>query len=206
MARERPTALLIDFDGVLRHWDPTVTEAVERKYGLPTGALLATAMEWSRAQPAITGQITHAEWIADVSRVLGEQTGKPEAVRAAVAEWETYRGAVDPEVLGFIREVRGAGVRVGLATNATDLLDADLAALHLVDEVDVVVNSSVVGVHKPTKEYFHEACRAIRALPKQVLFVDDSDRSVQGARAAGLAAHRWGGPRDLAYLRAAFSA
>jgi putative hydrolase of the HAD superfamily len=205
MARQRPTALLMDFDGVLRHWDPSVTDTVERKYALPTGALLAKAMEWSRVQPAITGQISHAEWMADVVRALGESTGDPEKARAAVEEWESYRGAVDPEVLGFIREMRGRGVRVALATNATDMLDADLAALNLVDEVDVVVNSSVVRVHKPTKEYFHEACRAVRALPKQVLFVDDSDRSVRGARAAGLSAHRWTGPQDLTYLRAALA-
>ncbi|SDY54963.1 putative hydrolase of the HAD superfamily [Micromonospora pattaloongensis] len=206
MQRERPTALLIDFDGVLRHWDPELTAGVERRHGLPEGSLLRTALEWSRAQPALTGQISHAEWMAEVTRALAEQTGDPERARVAVEEWERDRGAVDPDVLGFIRELRAGGVRVGLATNATDLLDADLAALNLVDELDVVINSSVVGVHKPAKDYFHEACRAVGALPKQVLFVDDDDRTVRGARAAGLSAHRWTGPHDLTYLRAAFTA
>jgi putative hydrolase of the HAD superfamily len=113
----------------------------------------------------------------------------------------------DPAVdlLTFLREVRAAGVRVGLAAGATDLLDADLAALGLADEVDVVVDSSLVGVHKPTKEFFHEACLALDTPPDRVLFVDDSDRSVRGARAAGLSAYRWNGPRDLPYLRAALA-
>jgi putative hydrolase of the HAD superfamily len=36
-----------------------------------------------------------------------------------------------------------------------------------------------------------------------VLFVDDSDRCVRGARVAGLSAYRWNGPDDLPYLRSA---
>jgi putative hydrolase of the HAD superfamily len=36
-----------------------------------------------------------------------------------------------------------------------------------------------------------------------VLFVDDEDRNVRGAREAGLAAFRWTGPMDLPYVRAA---
>jgi len=34
-----------------------------------------------------------------------------------------------------------------------------------------------------------------------VLFVDDDDRVVRGARAAGLSAYRWAGPEHLSYLR-----
>lgn len=205
MARERPTALLVDFDGVLRQWDPAVIEGIERRHAVPTGALLATAMEWSRMKPAITGQISHAEWMAATVRALTGQIGDAERARSAVAEWQAYRGSVNADLLGFIRELRGAGVRVGLATNSTDLLDADLAQLDLVGEVDAVVNSSVLGVHKPAREYFHEACRAVGALPRQVLLIDDDDRVVNGARAAGLSAYRWNGPHDLTYLRAALA-
>ena len=108
-------------------------------------------------------------------------------------------------MLAFVREVRAAGIRVGLGTNATDLLDADLAALGLTEELDVIVNSSVVGVHKPGKEYFQAACEALATPPGRVLFVDDEDRAVAGARVAGLSAHRWSGPADLRYLRAALA-
>ncbi len=108
-----------------------------------------------------------------------------------------------PRLLAFVRQARAAGLRVGLATNATDALDADLATLALVDEVDLVVNSSVLGLHKPMKEYFQAACQALGTLPERVLLVDDDDRAVRGARAAGLSAYRWNGPQDLPYLRAA---
>ncbi|MFE9871902.1 HAD family hydrolase [Micromonospora sp. NPDC005686] len=204
MSRERATALLVDFDGVLRRWDPAVAAGVEREYGLTEGVLGEIAMSWGMLQPVLTGQVSHAQWMMSVADALTPAVGVDRA-RAAVAEWQSYRGEVDPEVLAFVREVRAAGIRVGLGTNATDLLDADLAALGLTDELDVIVNSSVVGVHKPAKEYFQAACEALGTPPGRVLFVDDEDRAVAGARVAGLSAHRWSGPADLRYLRAALA-
>ncbi|MEW2543960.1 HAD-IA family hydrolase [Micromonospora chalcea] len=204
MSRERATALLVDFDGVLRRWDPAVAAGVEREYGLTEGVLGEIAMSWGLLQPVLTGQVSHAQWMVSVADALTPAVGADRA-RAAVQEWQSYRGEVDPEVLAFVREVRAAGIRVGLGTNATDLLDADLAALDLTDELDVIVNSSVVGVHKPAKEYFQAACKALETPPGRVLFVDDEDRSVAGARVAGLSAHRWSGPADLRYLRAALA-
>ncbi|MFD6634744.1 HAD family hydrolase [Micromonospora chalcea] len=204
MSRERATALLVDFDGVLRRWDPAVAAGVEREYGLTEGVLGEIAMSWGLLQPVLTGQVSHAQWMVSVADALTPVVGADRA-RAAVQEWQSYRGEVDPDVLAFLREVRAGGIRVGLGTNATDLLDADLAALGLTEELDVIVNSSVVGVHKPAKEYFQAACEALGTPPARVLFVDDEDRAVAGARVAGLSAHRWSGPADLRYLRAALA-
>ncbi|WP_431728979.1 HAD family hydrolase [Verrucosispora sp. TAA-831] len=203
MARERATALLLDFDGVLRRFDPAVAAGVEREYGLSEGVLGEIAMHWEGLQPVLTGRVSHAEWVSSVAGALADSAGGPQRARAAVEQWQRYRGEVDPVVLDFVREVRGRGIRVGLATNATDLLDDDLATLGLTDELDVVVNSSVVGVHKPAREYFQAACEALETAPGRVLFVDDEDRAISGARVAGLSAHRWSGPEDLRYLRAA---
>jgi putative hydrolase of the HAD superfamily len=38
-----------------------------------------------------------------------------------------------------------------------------------------------------------------------VLFVDDDDRMISGARVAGLPAYRWSGPEGLRYVRAALA-
>jgi len=206
MARQRPSALLIDLDGVLRHWDPQVHAEIEERYGLSPGTVLAAAMRWPLLQPAVSGQISHADWLTGVAHALTEAAGGADRARAAVDEWAAYRGEVDAEVLAFVQAVRANGIRVGLATNATDALDADLATLDLVDEVDVVVNSSVLGVHKPAKDYFQQACLAGGVPPRGVLFVDGDDGAVRGAGVAGLSAYRGRGPRDLPYLRAALAA
>jgi len=203
--RPRPDALLIDFDGVLRQHDPFVTAAVETRYGLQPGTVLETALEWPRLLPAITGRITRVEWLTRVAEALSSRVGGAAEARSLLVEWDAYRGAVVPEVLAFVRSVRRSGTRVALATNATDDLDLDLAAFGLVDEFDAVANSAALGVHKPAREYFEAACRLVDTPPDRCLLLDDDDRNVRGARAAGLSALRFSGLADLEYARAALS-
>lgn len=201
MAQRDPArALLIDFDGVLRRWDPAPMIAVELKYGLKPAALLETAMAWDVYRPAMAGELTHEEWMRATAARLPVPADE---AAAAVAEWQAYRGETDPEALAFVREVRAGGRKVGLATNATDLLPSDLEALGLTGELDVVINSWDLKVHKPAPEFFQRACDLIGEQPKHVLFVDDDDRAVRGARVAGLSAYRWTGPQHLPYLRKA---
>ncbi len=203
--RETCDALLIDLDGVLRHFDAAHAADVERRYGLPAGVILGTAMHHTRLYPAIEGRVTHAEWLAGVAEALTGDAGGIEPARAAVDAWAADRGSIDPVVLAFVREVRAAGVPVGLATNATDWLDADLARLGVAGDFDAVVNASVVGRRKPAREYFAAACAALGVPARRCLLVDDDDRTVRGARVAGLAAYRYNGPGDLPYVRAALA-
>ncbi len=202
MLRQPAQAMLIDLDGVLRRWDPSVPAAVEESYGLAPGSLLSTAMSWDLLRPAVAGEITDAEWMQLVATRLPLPE---EEAKQAVAEWQRHRGTVDPEVLAFVREVRAAGRPVGLATNATDLLRGDLEQLGLTDEFDVVVSSYELKVHKPAPEFFERACAALNVEPPWVLFVDDDDRAVRGARVAKLPSLRWSGPQDIPYLRKALA-
>jgi putative hydrolase of the HAD superfamily len=202
MLRQPAQAMLIDLDGVLRRWDPTVPAAVEKSAGLEPGTLLSTAMSWDLLRPAVAGEITDAEWM----HLVATRLPLPEEdAKQAIAEWRQYRGEVDPEVLAFVREVRAAGRPVGLATNATDLLRGDLDQLGLTGEFDAVVSSYELKVHKPAPEFFERACAALDIEAPWVLFVDDDDRSVRGARAAKLPSLRWSGPENLPYLRKALA-
>jgi putative hydrolase of the HAD superfamily len=187
-------------DGVLRRWDPAVPATVERSYGLSPGTLLGTAMQWDLYRPAVAGELTDAQWMAAVAERLPLA---PDRAAAAVAEWQRHRGEVDSDVLAFVRHVRAAGRPVGLATNATDRLRDDLATLGLTGELDVVVSSWEIGIHKPAPEFFARASAAVELEPPWVLFVDDDDRAVRGARAAGMPAFRWTSPQDLPYLQGA---
>jgi putative hydrolase of the HAD superfamily len=200
MLRQPAQALLIDLDGVVRRWDPAPIAAVETAHGLEPGAVLGTAMQWGLYQPAVTGELTHDQWMAAVAERLPLP---PAEATAAVAEWQQYRGEVDSDVLAFVREVRAAGRPVALATNATDLLRGDLAALGLTGEFDAVFSSWALKVHKPAPSFYERACAALGLAPQRVLFVDDDDRAVRGARAAKLLAYRWTDLDGIKYLRGA---
>ena len=158
-------------------------------------------MQWDLFRPAVAGEISDAEWmqlVADAPAAAARATPRPRSPNG-----RQHRGYVDPEVLAFVREVRAAGRPVGLATNATDLLRGDLEALGLAGEFDVVVSSWELKIHKPAPEFFARACAALGVEPPWVLFVDDDDRAVRGARAAKMPAYRWSDRREFRYLRAA---
>lgn len=197
--RRRPAeALLIDFDGVLRHFDEAHYGDFADRHGVAPATLLASGLEWARQLPAITGHWTRQQWLDEIAAHTG-------ASAAALTEWDAYRGYVDEQVLAFVREVRAAGRKVGLATNATDDLHDDLALFGLKDEFDAVVSSAELGRHKPSREFFTAACAALDTPPDRCLFVDDTDRNIRGARVAGLVALRWGSHDDLRYVRGALA-
>ncbi|MET7393862.1 HAD-IA family hydrolase [Dactylosporangium sp. NPDC005572] len=200
---QKPTALLIDFDGVLRTFDTSVNAVIEQQYGLEPGTVLSTALEWDRLLPAITGRITREQWLATVAEALQERVGGPDQAAALMKEWVVYPGHVRPDVLAFVRDVRAAGLPVCLATNATDDLGNVLATFNLTGEFDAVANSSEIGIHKPTKEYFAAACALINTPPARCLLIDDTDRMIRGARVAGLTAYRYTDGDDLTYPRRA---
>lgn len=200
----RPVGVLVDMDGVLRHWDPQREADAERRHGLRPGSIAEAYLHPDLFVPAVLGRVSHAEWMESVAGVLaGQLGGDLVAARAAVADWGSYRGEVDPRVLALVRRARSAGRRVGLATNATDKLDDDLATLGLAGEFDAVLNSSRMGAVKPQPEFYRLACAALDLSPAEVILVDDSVRFVAGARASGLYAHRYLGAGDLGYLDSA---
>lgn len=56
---------------------------------------------------------------------------------------------------------------------------------------DVSCYSYEVGVAKPDPAFFAEAAHRIGAEPAAILFIDDSEPNIDGARSAGLAAEQW---------------
>ena len=181
--------LVVDLDGVLRIWDPAITAEAEAAYGLPAGHLARSAFgDRDRLERAITGTITDEEWREEIARELEASHGS--AGRLAVRQWSTPVGRTDERVLAILRRERRRR-RIALFSNATSRLDADLEALGLLKEVDVVFNSSSLGLAKPSVEAFEAVADALGAAPADCLFVDDTRDNVLGAKLAGFQVHHY---------------
>lgn len=176
----------MDLDGVLRHWTGQRTGSIERRHGLPEGALTAVAFDAERLLPVVTGRTTDAVWRTGVADELTRRHGVDGA--AAVREWSAPVGEVDAEVLELVRAQRRVRTVV-LLSNATDRLRSDLRALGLDDEFDAVFSSAELGVAKPDPEVFLRVCGALGIAPRGCLYVDDSAANVAAAAAVGLRAH-----------------
>ena len=106
----------------------------------------------------------------------------------------------------IVSALRRAGYGVHLATNqerhrGTYMHDV----LGYRDRFDVSAYSWEVGAAKPDPEFFRRVVRLIGVPAGEVLFVDDSEANVEGARSAGLVAEQWHferGPESLVALLA----
>lgn len=176
-------AVLLDMDGVIRHWrgDPAAAAAI----GLPEGTFQRLVFDLPEYADTQVGRATHAEWAAAVRRRVVEEFGES-AVPAAEA-WAAGRGEVDDEMVDLVRRLRSQ-LPVGLLSNATDRLREDLEHHGLHEAFDVVLCSAELRLAKPDPAIFREAAAAIGVPPEACFFADDLVANVEGARSVGMRA------------------
>lgn len=190
----RPDALLLDLDGVTRHWRDTGARDGERRAGLPAGAL-DVAYQLPEYTLAQLGVLTDQQWADTVQHHLITTYG-PQAAQA-IGPWRADRGDIDPIMLDLIHAAR-AHLPVAILSNTTDALPADLHHHGLADAFDAVFTSAQLGVAKPAPTVYRLAVAALGLPPHQVFFTDDETLHVRGAKAAGLPAPTFTTPAAFA--------
>jgi HAD superfamily hydrolase (TIGR01509 family) len=102
---------------------------------------------------------------------------------------------VDPTMIGAVRGLRDLGLRTGLATNQQNLRGTYMrGSLGFSEVFDEQFYSWELGVAKPEPDYFRAILDRIGVAGGRVLFLDDREDNVAGARTAGLRAELF--PRD----------
>lgn len=190
MELARPfTTVLLDLDGVIRHFATDHRTKIEDSAGLEPGALWAAAFDDDLVEQLITGRITRAAWTAAV----GDVVDNPEAA----AEWLGEKGTLDPQMVDLIDELRASGTTVAILTNGSDTIPAELDELGLTSHVDAIFNTADIGYAKPDPRAFQHACQVLDVDPAQVFFTDDSQRKLSGAIEIGMTAEHFVGVETL---------
>lgn len=179
------TTVLLDLDGVVRHFDPSFVPSLERRHGLTRGVLQSTAFEPDLLNSAITGQISRAQWVDAV----GERVGNSQAA----AEWLAELGFVDQEMLDEVTRLRDQGITVAVLTNGTDTVPTEMHRLGLDDRFDAIFSSAAIGYAKPDRRAFESVCDALGIAPSTVFFTDDSTEKLSGAVEIGMTARLFEG-------------
>lgn len=174
------TVVLLDLDGVIRHFDDDFRDRVEDDHGLARGTLARIAFEPELAQLVVTGQMTFDEW----TERIGELVDNPVAAR----QWLGERGRIDWDLVAVVDELRSSGVTVAVLTNGTDTVRAELTAHGLTEHFDAIFNSAEIGFAKPDPRAFQHVCDQLNVDPTSVLFTDDSAYKLAGAVDLGMAA------------------
>ena len=122
-----------------------------------------------------------------------------EALQAFDARWmETLGGAIEENV-ALLRRLKAGGARVHALSNfAHEKFDAALGAFDFLNLFDVAVISGREGVAKPDRRIFDLLVERVGLPPSQLLFVDNSERNVEAARACGIETIHYTPGLDLA--------
>jgi putative hydrolase of the HAD superfamily len=179
------STVLLDLDGVVRHFDPSFPLDVEHRHHLQPGILTATAFSPDLIEPLITGRMTRATWVDEI----GQAVESPKAAR----EWLSEIPRVDWELMAIVDDLRHHGIRVAVLTNGTNTIPAELKNLGIDDRFDAIFNSAEIGHAKPDRRAFQYVCDHLAVAPSEVFFTDDSESSLAGAIEMGMTARPYDG-------------
>lgn len=192
--------ILIDFDGVIRHWQGSTIENTEKHLGLSAGTLFSVAFSESLLLPTITGQQTHANWVKKVREQLSK-TFDAVIAKELVEAWENTIGLIDRDFIKSIRSI-SPNAKLVLVTNATDKLFQDLCEANLNESFDFVINSSVLLVAKPEAAFFTRSIELLGCNFNDCVFIDDTLKNVQEALELGIQSlHHTSVDETLAFIK-----
>ena len=145
------------------------------------------------SQGAASDAQDYAMWREITRRIYGRLGGLAsipfdgwfEALYRRFGEADAWRLYDDVE--GTLRELRTAGLRLGVVSNWDTRLRGIATGLGLDRLVDFVVISAEAGVRKPDPRIFEAALAKAGVRPEEALHVGDlPDEDVEGARRAGM--------------------
>jgi putative hydrolase of the HAD superfamily len=100
--------------------------------------------------------------------------------------WREYLGSANTELIEYVRRLRPR-YRTGILSNSfVGAREREQAAYGFADLVDDIVYSHECGLSKPDPAIYALACERLRVEPAQMVFLDDYEPCVEGARKAGI--------------------
>ena len=181
-------AVVFDIGGVLEITpDLGVDRLWETRLGLSAGEILVRMRDVWRG--GSIGTIT----LDDVHEALRDRVGLDDQTLAQYMAdvWREYLGTANSELIEYGRRLRPR-YRTGIVSNSfVGAREREQAAYGFEDLVEEIVYSHEVGFSKPDPRIYALICTRLNVPPEEMVFVDDSDVCVAGARDAGIHAVRY---------------
>ena len=160
--------------GVDRHW--------ETRLGLPSGGILDRMRDVWRG--GSIGTIT----LDDVHEALRDRLGLDDDKLAQYMAdlWREYLGTANTELIEYARRLRPR-YRTGIVSNSfVGAREREQAAYGFEDLVEEIVYSHEAGFSKPDPRIYALICTRLNVAPEEMVFLDDSNICVAGARDVGI--------------------
>ncbi|MFD6948531.1 HAD family hydrolase [Nocardiopsis sp. TSRI0078] len=180
--------VLFDLFGVLAcHQSEEGKDRLVQVAGAPAPAFWEAY--WARRLSYDRADVTASEYWHRVGEDVGVRLDDRRIaalVEADIASWS----AVDETMVALVGELAASGRRIGLLSNLPEELAVHYEAHHpWLGNFHVRAFSCRLGRAKPEPEAYRWCQEALGVEPGRILFVDDRQENVLGARETGMRAH-----------------
>src|ERR1700751_993480 len=181
-------AVLFDIGGVLEITPSLgVAEMWESRLGLQPGEIN------KRMQDVWEGGAIGTVSEHDVHQAVAERLGldEPQLEEFMGWIWREYLGAPNAELIEYVRRLRPR-YRTGIVSNSfVGAREREQAAYGFEGLVEEIVYSHEAGFSKPDPRIYALICSRLNVPPGEMVFLDDAEACVAGARDAGIHAVRY---------------
>ncbi|MFZ0548938.1 MAG: HAD family phosphatase, partial [Candidatus Promineifilaceae bacterium] len=175
--------IVFDIGGVLEYTpDLGVMAEWERKLELEPGEMGARLGDvWEGGS---IGTISEA----DVYRAVGERLGMSELLLNEMMDemWREYLGTLNVELTDYFRGLRPRFQTAILSNSFVGAREREQAHYQFEECCDFIIYSHEVGLAKPDSRIYALTCERLGLEPGEVVFVDDAEANIDGARAFGM--------------------
>ena len=181
-------AVVFDIGGVLETTPGLgVTQLWETRLRLPAGELNQRMRDvWAGGG---IGTITEEDVHQAITDRLGLDGQQLAAFMADV--WREYLGTANTGLIEYARRLRPR-YRTGIVSNSfVGAREREQAAYGFEDLVEEIVYSHEAGFSKPDPRIYELICSRLNVSPGEMVFLDDTEACVTGARDAGIHAVRY---------------
>ncbi|MBP7811593.1 MAG: HAD-IA family hydrolase [Candidatus Moranbacteria bacterium] len=128
------------------------------------------SMSWVELWQHIAREADRSERQSDIARFIDE--------------WDRNQ-VVDKNMIRLIGELRTNGYKIGLLSNYAEGLRERLTLQGIARCFDAIGISSEMGAMKPQPEAFLQFCDTLEVRPQELVFIDDSAKSLASAETVG---------------------
>jgi putative hydrolase of the HAD superfamily len=190
-----PRALTLDFGGVISRTVFETQPENERALGLAPGTLAwrgpfdpaGDALWRSMQAGAITERDYYRARARETGRLVNEEWTTPAELLQRIRRADPA-SAIRPEALAAVSAAKRGGVAVAILSNELDLFYGPefRAQLPFLRDFDLIVDATYTGILKPDPRAYALVTDGLGLPAGRCVFVDDQEKNVAGARAAGM--------------------
>lgn len=178
-------ALVFDFGNVVvtNDWNYTCPEK-DKEFTSYFGVSMQDFKKgWDAAWPLIRiGKITEDEFWRLFLTTSGVQNID---IPHAKILWRKYQSTL-PGMISLIIRLRNRYTLVGCTDNGKEWVEFYKNKYHLDAYFDAIICSADIGDHKPNPKIYDQAIQKTGVKPEEILFIDDNDGPLEGAKKAGM--------------------